>query len=110
MRRIHSGSRPGSRSVPRSASTSEPRQGCDVLPESASIAASIASTPLSTAASTVAADRPDVSCVWKWIGRSVASRSALNSTRAAAGFSSPAMSLTAMIWAPACSSSLASAT
>ena len=39
-----------------SASTSEPRQGCEVLPESASIAASTASTPASTAASTVAAD------------------------------------------------------
>ncbi len=41
---------------PRSASTIEPRQGCEVLPESASIAASTASTPASTAASTVAAD------------------------------------------------------
>ena len=96
--------------MPFSSSTIEPRQGCEVLPENASIAASIASTPLSTAASTVAADRPDVSCVWKWIGRSVASRSALNSTRAAAGFSRPAMSLTAMMCAPACSSSLARAT
>jgi hypothetical protein len=57
-----------------SASTIEPRQGCEVLPDSASIAASTASTPLSTAASTVAAEMPDVSWVWKWIGRSVASR------------------------------------
>ena len=96
--------------MPFSASTIEPRQGCEVLPEKESIAASMASTPLSTAASTVAADRPDVSCVWKWIGRSVASRSALNSTRAAAGFSSPAMSLTAMMWAPAACNSLASPT
>ena len=35
MRRIHSGSRPGSRSEPESASTMEPRQGCEVPPEKA---------------------------------------------------------------------------
>ena len=77
-------------------------------PESESIAASIASTPASTAASTVAAARPDVSCVWKWIGAPTSSRSALKSTRAAAGFITPAMSLTAMMCAPARSSSRAS--
>ncbi|MCY1230759.1 hypothetical protein D9M72_431850 [compost metagenome] len=109
MRRIHSGSRPGSRSDPRSASTIEPRQGCEVLPESASIAASTTSTPVSTAASTVAAAMPEVSWVWKWIGKSVASRSALNNTRAAAGFNRPAMSLTAIMCAPAFSRSAARA-
>ena len=71
------------------------------------IAASTASTPASTAARTVAAEMPDVSWVWKWIGRPVSSRNALNRTCAADGFNSPAMSLTAMTWAPAFSSSRA---
>ncbi len=35
------------------------------------MAASTASTPASTAARTVAADIPDVSWVWKWMGRPV---------------------------------------
>ena len=48
-----------------------------------------------------AAAMPLVSWVWKWMGRPTSSRSALNSTRAAAGFSSPAMSLTPSTWAPA---------
>jgi hypothetical protein len=65
------------------------------------MAASTASTPLSTAASTVAPKCPTYRGCGRWIGRSVASFSALNSAVAAAGFRSPAMSLTAMIWAPA---------
>ena len=56
MLRIAAGSSPVSRSVPRSASTIEPRQGCEVSPDIESIAASMASTPASTAASTLAAD------------------------------------------------------
>ena len=60
-----SGSRPVSRSEWRSASTMEPRLGCEVSPLMESIAASKASTPASTAASTLAAEMPLVSCVWK---------------------------------------------
>ena len=84
-----SGSRPVSRSVWRSASTIEPRQGCEVRPDMASMAASTASTPASTAASTLAPAMPEVSWVWKWIGRPTSSLSALIRTRAAAGRSRP---------------------
>ncbi len=104
MARISS---PVSRSVPRRASTMEPSVGCEVLPESASIAASTASTPASEAASTVAIEPPAVSWVWKWIGSPTSSFSAVNSRVAAAGFSSPAMSLSPSTCAPAASSSLA---
>ena len=96
-----SGSRPVSRSVWRSASTIEPRQGCEVRPDMASMAASTASTPASTAASTLAPAMPEVSWVWKWIGRPTSSLSALIRTRAAAGCSRPAMSLTPRMWQPA---------
>ncbi len=82
-------SRPVSRSVWRSASTIEPRQGCDVPPEKASIAASTASTPASQAARTVAAAAPEVSWVWKWIGRPSSCFSVLISSLAAAGFIRP---------------------
>ncbi len=82
-------SRPVSRSVWRSAATIEPRQGCEVQPEKASIAASTASTPASTAASTVAAEMPEVSWVWKWIGRSISSFSAVISTRGGGGLQQP---------------------
>ena len=71
------------------------------------MAASMMSTPSSTAASTEAAEMPEVSWVWKCSGRSVVSRSARNSTRAEAGLIRPAMSLIAMMWAPARSSSRA---
>jgi hypothetical protein len=53
-----------------------PRQGCEVPPEKASMAASIASTPASAAARIVAAPAPEVSWVWKWIGSPTSSRSA----------------------------------
>ena len=99
-------SMPVSRSVWRSASTIEPRQGCDVPPEKASIEASTASTPASAAASTDAAAMPEVSWVWKWTGRPTSSFSALISTRAAAGFRRPAMSFRPSTWAPASRSSL----
>ncbi len=56
-------SNPVSRSVLRSASTIDPRQGCEVPPEKASIAASTASTPASQAARIVAAPAPEVSWV-----------------------------------------------
>ena len=78
-----------------------------MVPDIASIAASTASTPASTAASTVAPAMPDVSWVWRWIGRPISFFSAVISTRAAAGLSSPAMSLIARIWQPAFSSSFA---
>ena len=52
----------------RSASTSDPRFGCDVPPLIESIAASTASHPASAAISTLAAAMPLVSWVWKWIG------------------------------------------
>ena len=78
-----------SRSVCRSASTIEPRQGCEVPPEKASIAASTASTPGSAAARTVAAAMPLVSWVWKWIGRPTSSFSALTSAQAAGGLQQP---------------------
>ena len=59
------------------------------MPDIASIAASTASTPASTAASTVAAAMPDVSWVWKWIGRSISSFSVLTSVYAASGLQQP---------------------
>ena len=93
-----SGSSPVSRSVWRSASTSEPRQGCEVVPDMASMAASTASTPASTAARSEAPAMPEVSWVWKWIGRPISSFSALTRTRAAAGLSRPAMSLMPRMW------------
>jgi hypothetical protein len=76
-------SSPVSRSVFRNASTIDPRHGCDVRPDSASIAASTASTPASTAAKMVEAAMPEVSCVWKWIGRPTSSFSALTRILAA---------------------------
>ncbi len=78
-----------------------------VLPENASIATSAASTPASVAARIVAQAMPAVSWVWKWIGSPTSSLSARISTRAAAGFISPAMSLTPSTCAPAASSALA---
>ena len=57
----------------RSASTIEPRLGCEVSPLIESIAPSTASAPASTAASTLAAAMPLVSCVWKWIGSPISS-------------------------------------
>lgn len=54
MRRRASGSRPLSRSDRRSASTIDPRVGCEVLPLMASTAASTASTPAFAAARIVA--------------------------------------------------------
>jgi hypothetical protein len=108
--RIAPMSRPVSRSVWRSASTMDPRQGCEVPPENASIAASTASTPASQAARMVAAAAPLVSWVWKWIGSPTSCFSALTRTRAAAGFSSPAMSFSPSTWAPADFSSFARST
>ena len=72
-------SSPVSRSVRASASTIEPRQGCEVLPEKLSIAASTASTPAREAARMLAAAMPLVSWVWKWIGRPTSSFSVLTS-------------------------------
>ena len=103
-------SSPVSRSPPRSAAATEPRQGCDVPPDSASMQRSTASTPASLAASTLAAATPEVSWVWKWMGRPTSSRSVLISTRAASGLHRPPMSLTPRMWQPAASSSLARAT
>ncbi len=60
-----------------------------------------------TEAVTLAALMPEVSCVWKWIGRPVSSRSVVTSLRIAAGRATPAMSLTARMCAPAFSSSFA---
>ena len=79
----------------------EPRQGCDVPEEKASIAASTASTPASAAARIEAAAMPDVSWVWKWTGSPTSSFNALTSFDAAAGFISPAMSFRPSTWAPA---------
>ncbi len=75
-------------------------------PDIESIAASIASTPASTAAMTEDAETPEVSWVWKCIGRPVSWRSVETSFFAAAGLRRPAMSLMPMMWAPAASSSL----
>ena len=72
-------SSPVSRSVRARASTIEPRQGCEVLPERLSIAASTASTPAREAARMLAAAMPLVSWVWKWIGRPTSSLSVLTS-------------------------------
>ena len=100
-------SSPVSRSVRASASTIEPRQGCEVSPEKLSIAASTASTPAREAARMLPAATPLVSWVWKWIGRPTSSFSVLTSVKAAEGFSSPAMSLMPRMCAPASRSSLA---
>ena len=70
-------SSPVSRSVRRTASTIEPRQGCEVLPEKLSIAASTASTPAREAARMLAAATPLVSWVWKWTGSPTSSFSVL---------------------------------
>ncbi len=79
--RIETASRAGRT---RSASTIEPRFGCEVRPLRAHRSApSTASAPASMAASTLAAAMPLVSCVWKWIGSPVSSLSAL--TRACGG-------------------------
>ena len=101
---------PVSRSVWRSASTIDPRQGCEVPPENASIAASTASTPASQAARIVAAPAPLVSCVWKWMGSPTSWRSVRTSSRAAVGFMSPAMSFSPSTCAPADFSSRARST
>ncbi len=85
---------------------SPPRFGCEVSPLMGSIARSTASTPASAAASTDAAAIPLVSCVWKWTGIPISSRSADTSMRAASGLQRPAMSLMPSTWAPAASSSL----
>src|SRR5579862_997755 len=61
MVRRSCGSTPGSRAPKRSASTIEPRFGCEVSPLMASIAPSTASAPAATAASTLAAAMPLVS-------------------------------------------------
>src|ERR1700691_2757716 len=58
MTRNLSGSSPASRGPKRSASTMDPKFGCEVRPDNASIAPSTASTPASTAASTLAAAIP----------------------------------------------------
>jgi hypothetical protein len=71
------GSRPGSRGPWRSASTIEPRFGCEVRPLIESIAASTASAPAAIAANTLAAAMPLVSWVWKCTGRPISSFSAL---------------------------------
>ena len=62
MRRCCGSSRE-SRALKRSDSTIEPRFGCEVSPESASMAPSTASAPASMAASTLAAAMPLVSWV-----------------------------------------------
>ncbi len=103
-------SRPVSRSDPRRASTSEPRQGWEVTPLMGSMAASKASTPASTAARMVAPAMPEVSWVCRWMGMPTACFSSVTSLRAAAGLSSPAMSLIARMWQPAFSSCLARST
>ena len=100
-------SSPVSRSVWRKASTIEPSVGCEVLPDSASIAPSTASTPAVAAAMIVAIAAPEVSWVWKWTGIVSSSFSARTSTLAAAGFKSPAMSFSPRTCAPAASSSRA---
>ena len=87
-----------------------PSVACDVLPESASMAQSTASTPASAAARIVAQAMPAVSWVWKWIGSPTSSFSALIRIVAAAGFNKPAMSFSPSTWAPAASSSFAIAT
>ena len=71
------------------------------------MAASAASTPASAAASTEAAEMPEVSWVWKWTGMVISFLSARTSAVAAAGLTSPPMSLMQRIWAPACSNCLA---
>ena len=100
-------SRPVSRSVWASASTTDPKVGWLVLPDSASIAQSTASTPASAAARIVAPPMPLVSWVWKWIGSPTSSFSALIRMRAAGGFSRPAMSFRPSTCAPAAFSSCA---
>ncbi len=79
----------------------------EVRPDSASIAASAASTPASLAASTDAEEMPEVSWVWKWIGMVISSLSARTSAPAAAGLTSPPMSLMHRTCAPSASSSFA---
>ena len=106
MRRL-SGSSPESRGPCRSASTIEPRFGCEVSPLIASSAPSTASQPASIAASTLAAAMPLVSCVWKCTGMPISSFSALTSVYAARGWHRPAMSLMPRMCAPARSSSRA---
>ena len=71
------------------------------------MARSTASTPASTAVSTLAAAMPEVSWVWKWTGSPVSSFKAWTSSRAAAGLTSPAMSLMPRMWVPASRSSRA---
>ena len=83
---------PVSLSVCRKLSTIDPRHGCDVPPENASIATSTASTPASEAARIVAPEIPEVSCVWKCIGRPTSSFNDLINILAAAGFNNPAIS------------------
>ena len=53
--------------------TTEPRAGWDVRPLIESIAKSTISTPALIADNILAAEVPDVSCVWKWIGKFVIS-------------------------------------
>ncbi len=98
-------SSPVSRSVRATASTIEPRHGCEVFPEKLSIAASTASTPAREAARMLPPAMPLVSWVWKWIGSPISSFSVLISVNAAEGLSSPAMSLSPRICAPASRSS-----
>mmetsp|Transcript_23155 Transcript_23155/g.78199 ORF Transcript_23155/g.78199 Transcript_23155/m.78199 type:complete len:244 (+) Transcript_23155:1861-2592(+) len=94
-------SKPVSSSVPFTAATIAPKDGCDVSPAMESIAASTTSAPAAAAASMEATPAPALSCVCTWIGTSGNLwRKAETSKVAAFGVNRPAMSLMARPWAP----------
>ena len=91
-----------------SAATIAPSDGCEVMPDIESIAASTASAPACAAASIDATPVPAVSCVWMCSGSEGNScRSAVTSCVAAGGLSSPAMSLMHSTWMSAATSARA---
>jgi hypothetical protein len=103
-------STPVSSGVPAVAATMAPSEGWEVVPAMESTAPSTMSAPAAAAAKAVATPVPAVSCVCTWMGVcGKAARRAVTRVVAARGLRRPAMSLTASVWAPAPTRSVARA-
>ena len=92
---------PVSSSVPFSEATTAPIDGCEVVPDIASIATSTASAPAFAHSTIEITPVPAVSCVCTWMGRSGNSaRIEEIRRRALCGVSRPAISLMFRMWMP----------